>query len=173
MSDKTQSCIAHKFCRQLVLALLTNKFIYFVTYIFYVYYILMNFIVCVKEWYLNPICKDKFHWMASIKKNVWQRHSEKIFKLQKRVIRFITHSRMRDLCRELFKRLEISPLYSQYIFSLSMFILKNKHLFTTNSQIHSVHTWFKTNLHSPIANFTKFQKGVYYSRIKIFNNIPH
>jgi hypothetical protein len=54
-----------------------------------------------------------------------QPHSEKIFKLQKRVIRVITHSKMRDSCRELFKRLEILPLYSQYIFCLSMFIVKN------------------------------------------------
>ena len=50
---------------------------------------------------------------------------------------------------------------------------KNKHLFSTNYQIHNVRTRFKTNLHPPIANLTKFQKGVYYSGIKIFNNIPH
>jgi hypothetical protein len=80
---------------------------------------------------------------------------------------------MRDSCRELFKRLEILLLYSQYIFSLSMFIVKNKHLFITNNQFHSVHTRFKTNLHPPIPNLTKFQKGVYYSGIKIFNNLPH
>jgi hypothetical protein len=102
-----------------------------------------------------------------------QPHSEKIFKLQKRVIRVITHSRMRDSCRELFKRLEILPLYTKFIFSLSIFIVKNKHLFTTNNPIHSVHTWFKTNLHPPIANLSKFQKGVYYSEIKIFNNLSH
>jgi hypothetical protein len=102
-----------------------------------------------------------------------QPHSEKIFKLQKRVLRFITHSRMTDSCRELFKRLEILFLYSQYIFSLSIFIVKNTHLFTTNNQIHSVHTRFKTNLHPLIANWTKFQKGVYYSGITIFYNLPH
>jgi hypothetical protein len=38
---------------------------------------------------------------------------------------------------------------------------------------HSVHTRFKTNLHPPIANLTKFQKGVYYSGIKIFRNLLH
>jgi hypothetical protein len=93
---------------------------------------------------------------------------------KKRVIRIITNSRMRDLCRELFKRLEILPLYSQYIFSLSIFVIKNKHIFSTNNQIHSAaHTRFKTNLHPPIANLTKFQKAVYYSGIKIFNNLPH
>jgi len=45
-----------------------------------------------------------------------QPHSEKIFKIQKRVIRIITNSRAKDSCRELFKKLEILPLYSQYIF---------------------------------------------------------
>jgi hypothetical protein len=28
-------------------------------------------------------------------------------------------------------------------------------------------------LHLPIAKLTKFQKGVYYSGIKMFNNLPH
>ena len=36
-----------------------------------------------------------------------------------------------------------------------------------------IHTRFKTNLHPPTANLTKFQKAVYYSAIKIFNNLPH
>jgi hypothetical protein len=53
-----------------------------------------------------------------------------------------------------------------------MFVVK-KDLFTTNYQIHNVHTIFKTNLNPPIANLTKFQKAVNYSGIKIFNNLPH
>jgi hypothetical protein len=83
-------------------------------------------------------------------------YSEKIFKIQKKVIRIITNSRPRDSCRELFKKMEILPLYSQYIFSLLIFVIKNEPLIFTNYQIHSVHTRSKTNL-------TKFQKGVYYS----------
>jgi len=102
-----------------------------------------------------------------------QPYSDKIFKIQKTVIRIITNSRMRDSCTELFKKLELLPLYSQYIFSISIFVIKNKHLFYTNNQIHSIHTRFKTNLHPPAANLTKFQKGVYYSAIKIFNYLPH
>ena len=103
-----------------------------------------------------------------------QPHSDKIFKIQKRVIRIITNSRMRDSCRELFKKkLEILPLYSHYIFSISIFVIKNKHLSYTNNQIHSIHTRFKTNLHPPAANLTKFQNAVCYSAIKIFNILPH
>jgi hypothetical protein len=57
---------------------------------------------------------------------VWgnQPYSENIFKIQKVVIRIITISRLRDSCRELFQRLEILPLYSQFIFSLSIFVIK-------------------------------------------------
>ena len=80
---------------------------------------------------------------------------------------------MRDSCRELFKKLEILPLYSQYIYSISKFVTRNNHLFCTNNQIHSVNTRFKSNLHPPTAYSTKYQKGVYYSAIKIFNNLPH
>jgi len=88
------------------------------------------------------------------------------------VIRIITSSRMRDSYKELFKELETLPLYSQYIYSISIFVIRNKRLFSTNNQIHSIHTRFKTNLHPPTANLTKFQKAVYYSAIKIFNNLP-
>ena len=86
-------------------------------------------------------------------------HSDKIFKIKKRVIRTITSSRPRDSCRELFKNLEKLPLFSQYIYSISTYVVKNKHLFHTNHHIHSIHTKFKTNLHPPTANITKFQKG--------------
>jgi len=98
-----------------------------------------------------------------------QSYNDKIFKIQKRVIRIITKSGIRDSCRELLKKIEILPLYSQYIFSLSIFVIKNKHFFYTNNQIHSIHTKFKTNLHPPTANLTK---SVYYSGIKNFN-LPH
>jgi len=102
-----------------------------------------------------------------------QTYSDKIFKIQKRIIRIITSSRPRDSCREPFKNLEILPSYSQYIYSISIYVVKNKHLFYTNNQIHSIHTRFKTNLHPPTANLAKFQKGMYHSAIKIFNNLPH
>jgi len=39
-------------------------------------------------------------------------------------------SKKMDSCRELFKTMEILPLYSQHIFSLLMYVVNNKHLFT-------------------------------------------
>jgi hypothetical protein len=47
-------------------------------------------------------------------------YSERMFKIQKRVIRIITNLRMRDSCMELFQRLEILPLYSIYFISINI-----------------------------------------------------
>jgi len=44
-------------------------------------------------------------------------YSNNIFKLQKREIRIITKASNRVLCHELFKKLNILPLHSQYILS--------------------------------------------------------
>jgi hypothetical protein len=52
-----------------------------------------------------------------------------IFKIQKRIIRIITSSRSKVTCRELFKKIKIIPLPSQYIFSLLLFVIKNRDLF--------------------------------------------
>jgi hypothetical protein len=96
-----------------------------------------------------------------------------IFKIQKRVIRVITDSRSPDSCRELFKKLKILPLQSQYIFSLLLFMAKNREQFKSNSQIHSINTrQNNNNLHYPTCNLTAFQKGTYYLGIKVFNSLP-
>jgi len=63
-----------------------------------------------------------------------------VFRLQKRVIGFITDPRPRDSFRQLFKTLGILPLMLQYIFSFLLFIVNNKALFQMNSEIHSINT---------------------------------
>ena len=99
-------------------------------------------------------------------------HSIDIFKIQKWIIRIMTKSRSRDSCGQLFRRLELLPLQSQYIFYLLYFVVKNKDLYTTNQEIHNITTRLNTNLHPPVCNFTVFQKGAYYSGIKLFNHLP-
>ena len=47
-------------------------------------------------------------------------YSSNIFKIQKRVIRVIMNARNRDYCQQLFKKLKIVPLQSQYIFPPSI-----------------------------------------------------
>jgi hypothetical protein len=103
----------------------------------------------------------------------WGRSSNvsKLFILPKRIIRIINHTGVRESCREAFKNMEIMT-YSQYIFSLILFAVKNKYLFTSNNEIHTYKTSNYLNFHLPTVNFTKFYKGPYISRTGAFSHLP-
>ena len=77
----------------------------------------------------------------------------------------------RESCRILFKKLIILPLMSQYIISLLVFVVNNSQ-FLINSEINYMNTRCSSILHLCLANLDVYQKGVYYSGIKIFNNLP-
>jgi hypothetical protein len=97
--------------------------------------------------------------------------SKKVFYIQKRIIRIMAGAKRRASCRELFKKLNILPLASEFLLSLS-FVVDNMEKFQTNSGIYSISTRYRYNLHVPNSNLSKYQKGVYYSGIKLFNNLP-
>jgi hypothetical protein len=98
-------------------------------------------------------------------------YTNKVFKLQKKIIRIITNTRPRNLCREVFKSMEITMLYSQYIYSLVLYTVNNKHLFDTNNEIHKYKTRNNNNLHLPMSSLSKFNKGAYMSDVKVFNHL--
>ena len=98
--------------------------------------------------------------------------SYNILKLQKRAVRIIMIVGNRISCRELFKKLNILPLYSLYIVSLLLFVVKNIEEFSMNCDVHTINTRYRADLHPPWINLTKYQKGVYYSGIKIFSHLP-
>jgi hypothetical protein len=66
----------------------------------------------------------------------------------------------------------IMTLYSQCIFSLIFIQVNNKYLFNTNNEIHKCRTRYNNNLHLPLVNLPKFDKGAYISGIKAFNHLP-
>jgi hypothetical protein len=82
-------------------------------------------------------------------------------------------ARNKDSCRPLFRLLNILPFYSQYILSMSIFVVTNWDIFMLNSDIHNIHTRHGSDLHYLAYNLTKAQKAVSYSGIKVFNNLPH
>jgi hypothetical protein len=98
--------------------------------------------------------------------------SIKIFKLQKRMIRIMMGYKSNQSCRELFVTLEILPLPSHYILSLLIFLNKNRNHFTVNSAIYQYATRQQSNFHQPPANLTKYQKGICYLGVKVFNKLP-
>jgi len=89
--------------------------------------------------------------------------SNSIFKIQKRIIRIITNTGSHDSCHQLFKQLQILSLPSQYIFSLLLFVNKNRGLFQSHSETHDLNTCFNHNLHLPSTNLTLVHKEVLYS----------
>ena len=76
-------------------------------------------------------------------------HANKVYIFQKKIIRIVTNTRPRDSCREIFKSMEIIMSYSQYIYSLVLYTINNKHIFDTNNEIHKYKTRNNNNLHLP------------------------
>jgi hypothetical protein len=99
--------------------------------------------------------------------------SKKIFLLQKKILRIMTRSKYNESCRRLFKEKGILTLYSQYIFSLVMYVVKNNHLFSKNFEIHSHNTRTSKNCHMPAVNKVKYKKGPLYMASKIYNHLPN
>jgi hypothetical protein len=93
-------------------------------------------------------------------------YSSNNFKIQKRIIRIIMNARNRHSCR-LFNNLKILPLKSKYIFSLLLFLAKNRDLYELKSEIHNINTRVSSDLHTPTVQNVSFYFG-----IKVFNYLP-
>jgi hypothetical protein len=74
--------------------------------------------------------------------------------------------------RNVFKKLKILPLTSQYLLHSLMFVVQNENLFLTSMEYHNTDTRQRNNSYLPQTNLNIYQKGAYYSGIKIFNHLP-
>jgi len=82
----------------------------------------------VSQQMLKAIYYSHFHMIILYGLMFWGNspHSARVFRMQKRIIRIMTGSRIRDSCRKLFGHLNILPLPSLYIFSILRFVIKNR-----------------------------------------------
>lgn len=58
------------------------------------------------------------------------------------------------------------------MFSLLTFVINNCNFLISNSVIYNINTRHNNNLDLPRVSLSVHQKGVYYSGIKVFNNLP-
>jgi hypothetical protein len=65
----------------------------------------------------------------------------------KKNIRIVLGCISRDSSTNLFMKLKILPLPSQYIFSLLLFVIKNRNKYTVNFEIHHINTRQHLNFH--------------------------
>jgi hypothetical protein len=98
--------------------------------------------------------------------------SHKVFVIQKRLIRIMMGVDSTHTCRDLFRKLEILPLPCVYLFSLMTFVAGNLDKFQTNYAVYTTGTRRNDHLHLPFARLSSYQRGVYYSGIKLFNTLP-
>ena len=85
--------------------------------------------------------------------------------MQKRIIRIMLGCKSRVSCGNLFRTLEILPFVSQYILSLMLFVVKNKHLFILNSENRTKSTRQFNNFYQPITNLAIQYSTVPYNTI--------
>jgi hypothetical protein len=82
--------------------------------------------------------------------------SKRVFIIQKKIIRLMAGVKRRVSCRELFKKFNILPLASEFLLSLLSFVVDNREKFQTNSDIHSINTRPKQDLHQLSADLTSY-----------------
>jgi hypothetical protein len=99
-------------------------------------------------------------------------NSASLFRMQKWIIRVIMNVKTRDSCRELFKNLNILPMYSQYMYSLILFVVNNEDQYKSNHGIHCFNTRQSASLNLSTSRLTVFHTGPYYSGIRAYNHIP-
>jgi hypothetical protein len=68
-------------------------------------------------------------------------------KFKKRIIRVIASSGRLVSCHGLFKKLQILPLQSQYIFSLLLFVAKKRNCFISSTDTQDIDTRYNYNLY--------------------------
>jgi len=68
--------------------------------------------------------------------------------------------------------LELLALPSLYILSLLLFMIRNRNQLLVNSEIYHFDTSQDANFHHLSMNLTKYQKGVYYLGVNMFNILP-
>jgi hypothetical protein len=73
---------------------------------------------------------------------------------------------------ELFNKFNILPLASKFQLSLLSFVVYNMEKLQTISDMHSISTRYRCNLHVPSTNLGKYQKRVYCSGVTLFSKIP-
>ena len=111
--------------------------------------------------------------------SAFQTHLNKIFLLQKRVVRIIAGVNRRTHCKPLFETLGILPLSDIFKYNVSLFMYKFHHkklprifnIFQKNSEIHGHNTRQREMLHLPQPSTEYGRRSFRYRGVLIWNDI--
>lgn len=96
-------------------------------------------------------------------------HFDKVFIMQKKIVRCMVAAHPRTHCREIFKNIGILTLPSLYIFLLVLNTKKHEHLLIRNSSVHTHDTRNKNNLYLPFSRLSIGQNSHIYQGITCYN----
>lgn len=97
---------------------------------------------------------------------------ERVFKIQKQIIRIMANAGFKDSCRPLFKKMGILTQPSLYLFNLLNYFHINFNTIQEHQNQHSHNTRFKENIKYPSHRLTLLEKSPYYMGIRVFNKLP-
>lgn len=102
----------------------------------------------------------------------WGANSEiqKVFVLQKRIVRSMFQLKYRESCKGIFKENNILTVYALYIYECLMFLFKHNENFLT--EYHHRYNTRTVNINYPLHRLSLTEKGTYYRCIKFFNSLP-
>lgn len=99
-------------------------------------------------------------------------HTQNVLIAQKRIIRTMVGLPQYESCRNVFKSLKISTVFSIYVFEVAVYIYKHKHNYSVNENIHTFNTRNKEHFHTPLTRLGINQKSIDCLGLKIYNKLP-
>lgn len=99
-------------------------------------------------------------------------HFDRIFRLQKKAVRYIEGVSKYTSCRNIFKNLNILTLACTYILEIVLYVKKNINTFPFNNFNHTYNTRECNNLNTPLHNLSKYEESPRYMGVKLYNKIP-
>lgn len=98
--------------------------------------------------------------------------TNRIFTLQKKVVRIIANIAPYESCKATFKKLKILPLPALYISKTLIFVKQNPNLFSDNVSQHKYETRHKDLFNLEKHRTAGYEKGLFYSAQKYHNMLP-
>lgn len=98
-------------------------------------------------------------------------HLEKVFKIQKKILRCMAGVHPSTSCKPIFRKFNILTLPCLYISQLIMHIRANEHKFIKNNEVHTYNTRNNHLLHQPFSRLGVAQESPEYIGIKCYNSI--
>lgn len=115
-----------------------------------------------------------FHSLATYGIQFWgmSTDADRVFMLQKRVIRVLNNLRQWESCRRYFVSNGILTIPSAYILTIARYVHVNKDLYAKNSDTHNYPTRNQCLLRAPYHRLTTTQKYVDFWGVKVYNKLP-